>query len=224
MWTNETLNIMNRRTFLQTAGGLAAASTLAQPTVAQEAKTVQITMEGGNFFIDPVGLFVEPGESVTFEIGAAAPHSSTAYEDRIPSDADPWDSGLLNEGEAFDHTFEVEGTYDYFCSAHASLGQVGRIVVGSPDGPATEGEIPNTPPRGQMPDSQTIVEQGSVAFPFTGSSGGGGSDAGGGSEGGSPPQVPDSAKTLGIAATTTMVSVLGLTYFFMKYGGDYPVE
>ena len=218
---------MKRRTFLQTAGGLAAASTLAQPTVAQEAKTVQITMEGGDFFMDPVGLFVEPGETVTFEIGAAAPHSSTAYEDRIPSDADPWDSGLLDEGETFEHTFEVEGTYDYFCSAHKSLGQVGRIVVGSPGGPATQGDIPNSPPSGQMPDSQTIVEQGSVAFPFTGSSGGGGGSGGGdgGGGGGRPaPEVPDSAKMLGIATATAMVSVLGLTYFFLKYGGDYGPE
>jgi len=33
--------------------------------------------------------------------------------------------------------------------------------------------------------------------------------------------VPDSAKTLGVAATGTMAGVLGLAYFFMKYGGDY---
>lgn len=33
--------------------------------------------------------------------------------------------------------------------------------------------------------------------------------------------VPDSAKTLGVAATGAMTGVLGLAYFFMKYGGDY---
>jgi len=33
--------------------------------------------------------------------------------------------------------------------------------------------------------------------------------------------LPDSAQTLGVAATGTMVSVLGLAYFFLKYGGDY---
>ena len=207
---------MNRRTFLRTAGGLAAASTFVQPTAAQEAKTVQITMEGGDFFVDPVGLFVEQGETITFEIGPGAPHSSTAYEDRIPSDAEPWDSGLLNEGESFDHTFEVEGTYDYFCSAHVMLGQVGRIVVGSPGGPATESSIPDAPPSGQVPDGQTIVEQGSVAYPFTGRSGGGG----GGGRAQPDPVVPESAKMLGIATATAMVSVLGLAYVFLKYGGE----
>ncbi|WP_435195518.1 plastocyanin/azurin family copper-binding protein [Natronomonas sp. EA1] len=46
-----------------------------------------------------------------------------------------------------------------------------------------------------------------------GSSGGGG--------GGGPPPVPDSAKTLGIAASIGLASTLGLAYFFMRYGGDY---
>ncbi|SDM12327.1 Tat (twin-arginine translocation) pathway signal sequence [Halogranum gelatinilyticum] len=46
--------------------------------------------------------------------------------------------------------------------------------------------------------------------------------SGGGEGGGSNiPQVPDSAKSLGVATTFSMISVLGLAYFFMKYGGDY---
>lgn len=36
--------------------------------------------------------------------------------------------------------------------------------------------------------------------------------------------LPDSAKTLGVAATGSMAAVLGLAYFFMKYGGDYGGE
>jgi plastocyanin len=38
------------------------------------------------------------------------------------------------------------------------------------------------------------------------------------------PSVPDSAKTLGIATTFTMVATLGLAFFFLKYGGDYDIE
>ena len=38
------------------------------------------------------------------------------------------------------------------------------------------------------------------------------------------PEVPDSAKTLGVAATFAMVATLGLGFFFMKYGGDYEFE
>ncbi|ERH13223.1 MAG: plastocyanin [halophilic archaeon J07HB67] len=39
--------------------------------------------------------------------------------------------------------------------------------------------------------------------------------------GGGGPTVPDSAKTIGVAASVAMVTTLGLTYFFVKYGGDY---
>jgi len=38
------------------------------------------------------------------------------------------------------------------------------------------------------------------------------------------PQVPDSAKTLGVAGTFAMVATLGLAFFFLKYGGDYELE
>jgi len=36
-----------------------------------------------------------------------------------------------------------------------------------------------------------------------------------------PPEIPDSAKTLGVAASIGMVSTLGLAYFLMRFGGDY---
>ena len=48
-------------------------------------------------------------------------------------------------------------------------------------------------------------------------------EAGGGAAGGAP-QIPDTAKTLGIATTFAMVSTLGFAFFFIKYGGDYADE
>jgi plastocyanin len=39
--------------------------------------------------------------------------------------------------------------------------------------------------------------------------------------GSSGPVLPQSAKTLAVATTTAMVSVLSLAYFFMRYGGDF---
>jgi len=47
---------------------------------------------------------------------------------------------------------------------------------------------------------------------------GGGGDGGGG---GGRPQVPDAARSLGLATAFAMAATLGLTYFFVKYGGDY---
>ena len=46
-------------------------------------------------------------------------------------------------------------------------------------------------------------------------------EGGASSSGSAESAVPDSAKTLGIAALSFMLSTLGLAYVFMKYGGDY---
>lgn len=88
----------------------------------------------------------------------AGTHSATAYADRIPEDATAFDSGTISQG-SFEHTFETPGTYDYYCIPHKSIGMVGRIVVGSPGGPAEESPIPD----GEAPSSDAIVEQGTVA-------------------------------------------------------------
>mgnify|MGYP000280101530 FL=1 len=52
-------------------------------------------------------------------------------------------------------------------------------------------------------------------YPTKSSGGGGGSGSSG------PPEVPNSAKTLGVATSFVMVATLGLAYFFIRYGGDY---
>jgi halocyanin-like protein len=54
-------------------------------------------------------------------------------------------------------------------------------------------------------------------------SGGGGGEGGGGGGSGAP-AVPDSAKSLAVALTSALVSVLALAYFFIRYGGDYGEE
>jgi halocyanin-like protein len=46
-------------------------------------------------------------------------------------------------------------------------------------------------------------------------------DTGGGGGGPGIPTVPDTALTLGVAAGFAMAATLGLTYLFIKYGGDY---
>ena len=44
---------------------------------------------------------------------------------------------------------------------------------------------------------------------------------GGASSGSSEPAIPGFAKQIGVAASTFLLSTLGLAYFFMRYGGDY---
>lgn len=134
-----------------------------------ETYTVEMGGAGhGPFFFDPIGLFVNPGDTVEF-VNATAGHSATSYHEsldssdvtRIPEEAEPFNSGVLNsEGASWQYTFSVPGTYDYFCIPHKGLGMIGRIVVCQPGGPATEG----SPPDGELPDSQRIVEEGSVSW------------------------------------------------------------
>jgi len=158
----------SRRQFLGALGaGTVATAGLASPAAAQETPVVRM----GNNYFDPVGLHVEPGTTVRFEI-AAGTHSATAYESRIPAAASAFDSGVISSG-GFEFSFEEPGTYDYYCIPHKSVGMVGRIVVGSPGGPAEERPIPD----GDVPDGDTIIERGAVPY---GSSAGGNATPGDG--------------------------------------------
>lgn len=155
----------SRRQFLGLLGaGVIGSTGISTTANAQEPETPVVSM--GNTYFDPIGLHVEPGTSVRFEIEAGS-HSATAYEGRIPAAAAPFDSGVLSQG-GFEHTFDVSGTYDYYCIPHESMGMVGRIVVGEPGGPAEDTSIPE----GAVPDSEAIIEQGEITVDeFDGSSG-----------------------------------------------------
>ncbi|WP_158854544.1 plastocyanin/azurin family copper-binding protein [Halorhabdus sp. CUG00001] len=148
----------SRRQFLGALGaGTVGAGGFTQSVAAQE--TPVVTM--GNNYFDPIGLHVEPGTTVRFELAAGA-HSATAYESRIPSEANTFDSGVISAG-GFEYTFEQPGTYDYYCIPHTSAGMVGRIVVASPGGPAESSPIPD----GDVPESNDIVEQGTIVHGST---------------------------------------------------------
>lgn len=144
---------IDRRRFLGLLGAGASAS-VGIPSAASAEEVPVVTM--GNNYFNPIGLYVEPGTTVQFEIEAGS-HSATTYDDRIPSGASPFDSGVISEGTV-EFTFDSQGTYDYYCIPHQSMGMVGRIVVGEPGGPAEASPIPN----GEVPDSEVIVEQGAV--------------------------------------------------------------
>ncbi|WP_416840223.1 plastocyanin/azurin family copper-binding protein [Haloferax sp. DFSO52] len=143
-----------RRQYLQLLStGAVATAGIARTATAQQTPVVKM----GNNYFDPIGLYVEPGTTVRFEISAGA-HSATAYEDRIPSGATPFDSDTISQG-SYEYTFETSGTYDYYCIPHRGLGMVGRIVVGQPGGPAEESALPD----GDVPSSNDIVQQGAIA-------------------------------------------------------------
>lgn len=183
---------MRRRAFLATAG---TAATVGVGRVAgqnddprtgsgttDDPYIVGMYTEGSEFYFDPVGLYVEPGDTVRWVIESGS-HSATAYTEdnpgastrRIPAGADTWDSTVLREsGASFEYTVEQTGTYDYYCIPHKGLGMVGRIVCGEPGGPAEENEPPDDVGSGVWPPSKTITEKRAVAYPYIPESGGGG--------------------------------------------------
>lgn len=128
----------------------------------------RISMNGSNaagqFYFGPIGLHIQSGETVRWE-AASGQHSTKAFHPtydeplRIPEDAEPWYSGALSYS-SFEHTFEVEGTYDYFCSIHYNHAMVGRVVVGDPGGPAEGAETPY----GRVPSAEAIVEAGEISY------------------------------------------------------------
>lgn len=171
---------MQRRTFIASLAGTTAATGVVGTAAAQQSKgggknhTIGMYTEGSSYYFDPIGLYVEPGDTVTW-INKTGSHSTTSYSPgnpgasvrRIPKGAKSWNSGVFQQsGGKFSYTFDVKGTYDYYCIPHKTLGMVGRIVCGEPGGPATKKPIPNKPGGGVMPESKKIVKKKVIEYPF----------------------------------------------------------
>ncbi|HVM07476.1 MAG TPA: cupredoxin family copper-binding protein [Acidimicrobiales bacterium] len=73
-----------------------------------------------DFQYEPSPAKVKAGTTVTFTNKDGFAHTVTA-------DDKSFDSGNLDEGDAFEHTFDEPGTYEYFCAVHNSM--TGSVVV-----------------------------------------------------------------------------------------------
>lgn len=153
--------------------------------LAQQTHEVQLTItevEGRpvpEFYFEPVGLLIQPGDTVRF-VAASPHHTATAYHkahvklQRVPEGVEPFSSPILPVGESWEYTFSVPGTYDLWCGPHEMFGMAMRVVVGEPGGPA-EAPVENFAPDGVFGAAGTvlndpalasanIVAQGSVAW------------------------------------------------------------
>lgn len=89
---------------------------------------------------------VSVGDTVVWKNTSEADHTVTAYEDGIPEAAEYFASGgydsqaaareawadrggRLGTRETFARTFDVPGTYRYFCIPHETAEMTGEIVV-----------------------------------------------------------------------------------------------
>ena len=138
---------MIRRDFLRVAGAgtvvLCHMGWLKFAAGQSTAKRINVMRNylAGRYYFDPLGLYVDIGETVQWNAGREG-FSVTAFhpdndnhELRIPENAKSFDSGIMLVDTSFEYTFEVEGTYDYYSRRQEVIGTVGRIVVGRPGGP-----------------------------------------------------------------------------------------
>ncbi|MFD1647700.1 plastocyanin/azurin family copper-binding protein [Haloarchaeobius litoreus] len=182
---------------MTTATGASAVTSVGGTAAAQDGERHTVEMTDSLVF-EPDSITIAPGDTIAWVNVGSIGHSVTAYEDEIPQDAEYFASGGFDAegqarnsytagntaagdvpgGESFRHTFDVVGSYEYFCIPHEGVGMVGSIDV-------TPGGAPE------------------------------------GGDGPAIPTIPDTAWTLIVVTTVALLTVTGLAYIFIKYGGDY---
>ncbi|HZA26256.1 MAG TPA: plastocyanin/azurin family copper-binding protein [Actinomycetota bacterium] len=101
-----------------------------------QASGVTIKMTEGLQF-DPAEVTARVGEMVTWVNDASVDHTATGDPAKaaemgdadLPQGAEPWDSGFVKPGASFTLTFDVPGTYRYFCVPHENVDMLGVIEV-----------------------------------------------------------------------------------------------
>lgn len=139
---------MNRRTFLATTVGLSSAAFAGCIGQGSTEGDYDIGMSSNSFI--PEEYTISVGDTVVWKNTSSRAHSVTAYENTIPADATYFASGGFDSeqaarkswlrqkgrnggkilgGKTYKHTFEVPGTYSYFCIPHEVVGMIGKIIV-----------------------------------------------------------------------------------------------
>lgn len=112
------------------------------PVLAQSSAEPAVVVEMTNeLTFAPDTVHVESGQTVRWENSSVIVHTVTADPAEaslkesvvLPDGAAPFDSGTLDQDESFEHTFEVPGTYRYFCIPHEGTKMYGTVVVESAD-------------------------------------------------------------------------------------------
>ena len=89
--------------------------------------TVDVGTEanGGDYGYGPAAVHVDNGATVVFEWTGNGEHNVVHQDGDFESDL------LAEAGVNFEHTFDEDGVYNYYCTPHRGLGMKGAVVVGS---------------------------------------------------------------------------------------------
>jgi plastocyanin len=80
------------------------------------------SVSAGDYFFAPPSITIQVGGTVTWSNDGQTAHTVTA-------NGGSFDSGNLDPGQSFGHTFTQPGTFAYYCQYHRSLGQKGTVTV-----------------------------------------------------------------------------------------------
>jgi plastocyanin len=82
-----------------------------------------------NFGFSPAVITITAGSTVRWTNTASlTPHTTTSDL----GDPEAWNSGTLNPGDTFTHTFDTPGIYGYYCLIHGALFMHGFVIVPQP--------------------------------------------------------------------------------------------
>jgi plastocyanin len=113
---------------------------LIDPTVAQsDGEPAAVVGMTNTMTYTPDTVRVAVGQTVRWENSSAVMHTvmadpEEAFKDKsveLPDGASTFNSGNLDPKATFEHTFEVAGTYRYFCVPHEAVGMTGTVIVES---------------------------------------------------------------------------------------------
>lgn len=85
----------------------------------------------------PDTVKIKPGQTIEWRNTSLLVHSVTADPSqstiegstKLPEEAQTFDSGMMDPEQTFKQTFEVPGTYKYFCIPHEGTRMYGWIIV-----------------------------------------------------------------------------------------------
>lgn len=92
--------------------------------------TGQVMVVMRNIAFNPPSITIHVGQTVVWRNDDSVPHTSTSgtCPGGVCTAMPGWDSGTLNHGQSFSHTFTTAGTFPYFCRIHGAMMQ-GSVTV-----------------------------------------------------------------------------------------------
>ena len=110
----------------------------ASPAASPSAVTTHLVEMNDELLFVPERLTLSVGDTVVWRTVGTIPHTSTCDEDEAnqpeehverPEGAEPWNSGIVEQGEEYSRVFTVPGEYTYFCIPHEAAGMIGYLTV-----------------------------------------------------------------------------------------------